>query len=105
MIRSSGILIRTRLRLLLPGALGGEGAEEEAVEGGHEACRRPLYKSRSSRKINSQVQWSAVRVTAVTVTIGYSDSYGNPRFIYRAGRPICRKVLMIMFGKFHRLIG
>ena len=27
------------------------------------------------------IQWSAVRVTAVTVTVGYSDSFGNPRFI------------------------
>ena len=27
------------------------------------------------------VQWSAVRVTAVTVTVGCSDSFGNPRFI------------------------
>ena len=27
------------------------------------------------------LQWSAVRVTAVTVTVGYSDSFGNPRFI------------------------
>ena len=42
MIRSSGILIRTRLGLLLPGALGGEGAEEEAVEGGDEAGVLPV---------------------------------------------------------------
>ena len=27
------------------------------------------------------IQWSAVRVTAVTVTVGYSDSFCNPRFI------------------------
>ena len=27
------------------------------------------------------LQWSAVTVTAVTVTVGYSDSFGNPRFI------------------------
>ena len=27
------------------------------------------------------VQWSAVRVTAVTLTVCYSDSFGNPRFI------------------------
>ena len=27
------------------------------------------------------IQWSTVRVTAVTVTVGYSDSFGNPRFI------------------------
>ena len=31
--------------------------------------------------IDCQLQWSAVRVTAVTVTVGYSDSFGNPRFI------------------------
>ena len=29
----------------------------------------------------SLLQWSAVRVTVVTVTVGYSDSFGNPRFI------------------------
>ena len=28
----------------------------------------------------SGLQWSAVRVTAVTVTVGYSDSFGNPRW-------------------------
>ena len=27
------------------------------------------------------IQWSAVTVTAVTVTVSYSDSFGNPRFI------------------------
>ena len=27
------------------------------------------------------LQWSVVRVTAVKVTVGYSDSFGNPRFI------------------------
>ena len=27
------------------------------------------------------VQWSVVRVTAVIVTVGYSDSFSNPRFI------------------------
>ena len=27
------------------------------------------------------IQWSAVTVTAVKVTVGYSDSFGNPRFI------------------------
>ena len=27
------------------------------------------------------LQWSAVTVTAVTVTVGYSDSFANPRFI------------------------
>ena len=27
------------------------------------------------------VQWSAVRVIVVTATVGYSDSFGNPRFI------------------------
>ena len=30
---------------------------------------------------SKNVQWSAVRVTAVIVTVGYSDSFGNPRFI------------------------
>ena len=29
----------------------------------------------------AQLQWSAVRVTVVTVTVGYSDSFVNPRFI------------------------
>ena len=28
-----------------------------------------------------RIQWSEVRVTAVTVTVGYSDSFDNPRFI------------------------
>ena len=28
-----------------------------------------------------KLQWSAVRVTAVTVTVGYSDSFVSPRFI------------------------
>ena len=32
-------------------------------------------------RISGSVQWSAVRETAVTVTVGYSDSFGNPRFI------------------------
>ena len=27
------------------------------------------------------LQWSTVRVTAVTLTVGYSDSFCNPRFI------------------------
>ena len=27
------------------------------------------------------LQWSAVRVTAVRVTVSYSDSFGNPRII------------------------
>ena len=27
------------------------------------------------------IQWSAVRVTVVTVTVGYSEIFGNPRFI------------------------
>ena len=31
--------------------------------------------------IPDSLQWSAVTVTAVTVTVGYSDTYGNPRFI------------------------
>ena len=34
-----------------------------------------------SKKVIKGVQWSAVRVTAVSVTVGYSDSFGNPRFI------------------------
>ena len=34
-----------------------------------------------SQSDSSLVQWSAVTVTAVTVTVGYSDSFGNPRFI------------------------
>ena len=36
------------------------------------------------------VQWSAVRVTAVIVTDGYSDSLGNPCFIqyYREGHQV-----------------
>ena len=28
-----------------------------------------------------RLEWSEVTVTAVTVTVGYSDSFGNPRFI------------------------
>ena len=32
-------------------------------------------------KFVKMLQWSAVRVTGVTVTVGYSDSFGNPRFI------------------------
>ena len=31
--------------------------------------------------LSFSLQWSAVTVTAVTVTVGYSDTYGNPRFI------------------------
>ena len=27
------------------------------------------------------MQWSVVRVTVVSVTVGYSDSFGNPLFI------------------------
>ena len=27
------------------------------------------------------LQWSVVAVTAVTMTVGYSDSFGNPRFV------------------------
>ena len=30
---------------------------------------------------SKSIQWSAVRVTAVTETVGYSDSFGNPQFI------------------------
>ena len=30
------------------------------------------------QKYGVDVQLSAVRVTAVTVTVGYSDSFGNP---------------------------
>ena len=32
-------------------------------------------------RVGRLIQWSAVRVTAVTVTVGYSDRFGNPRFI------------------------
>ena len=35
----------------------------------------------SGKRIDSLLQWSAVRVTAVTVTVGYSDSFCNPRFL------------------------
>ena len=35
----------------------------------------------SHARLSEELQWSAVRVTAVTVTVGYSDSFGNPRFI------------------------
>ena len=28
-----------------------------------------------------KIQWSTVRGTAVTVTVSYSDSFDNPRFI------------------------
>ena len=34
------------------------------------------------------VQMSAVRVTAVTVTVCYSDRFGNPRFICTLRRPV-----------------
>ena len=30
---------------------------------------------------SKSIQWSAVRVTTVTDTVGYSDSFGNPQFI------------------------
>ena len=32
-------------------------------------------------RVGRLIQRSAVRVTAVTVTVGYSDRFGNPRFI------------------------
>ena len=40
-----------------------------------------IFLDKLSMSKNSRLQWSAVRVTAVTVTVGYSDSFGNPRFI------------------------
>ena len=37
-----------------------------------------VYKYPQNPGIFSSLQWSAVRVTAVTVTVGYSDSFWNP---------------------------
>ena len=40
-----------------------------------------VLKASKSQAVVNLLQWSAVRVTAVTVAVGYSDSFVNPRFI------------------------
>ena len=60
----------------------------EQGEGRKRVTTKQRHEKETSCSTVCKIQWSAITVTAVKVTIAYSDSLDNPQMIFGAGKKV-----------------